>query len=248
MSGPCVVFDVIGTCFGYDSVCDHLQQMFQRTESGTAIPPKLFFAAWTSNAELDFQYLSIVDRYRSHSTLLKTAFYKTLSAAGLPKSSLTEEDVDQLIAQYSESLTPRPGLAEMMQTLRSAGFTVWCCSDASPERVKGYFEKAGIDMPVENLLSCNMCAAAKPDPRVYKMVREKLSSADVTVFAAAHAWDLAGARREGFSTAYCTFDEDEHSTDLFGKADVVADTLPELGSAIVERWGNTWGEITCGLL
>ncbi|KAJ6578911.1 putative 2-haloalkanoic acid dehalogenase [Mycena vulgaris] len=239
MSRRCVVFDVIGTCFVYESVCDDLQQVFaSQAARGTSIPPKLFFAAWTANAELDFQYLSILDKFSPHSTLLKKAFYKTLDAAGLPQDFLAEAAIDSLISQYSGNLTPRPGLSEMMQTLRDAGFTVWCCSDGSPERVKGYFEKAGIDMPMENLLSCNMCAAAKPDPKVYKMAREKLGEADVAVFAAAHAWDLAGARREGFSTAYCTLGEDEACVDLFGQADVVADTLSELGRAIVQKWGN----------
>jgi 2-haloacid dehalogenase len=146
---------------------------------------------------VDFQYLSVIDKFRSHSTLLKKAFYKTLESAGIPKSSFSEASVDQLISHYSENLTPHPGLSEMMQTLRAGGFTVWCCSDGSPERVKGYFQKAGIDMPMENILSCDMCGAAKPDPRVYRMAKEKVSGADVVVFAAAHAWDLAGARREG---------------------------------------------------
>ncbi|KAJ6593223.1 HAD-like domain-containing protein [Mycena capillaripes] len=240
MSGPCVVFDVVGTCFGYDSVEDSLRDLFaaQAASSVAAVPPGLFFSAWTSNAEKDFQYLSVLQKFRSHSTLLKKAFYRTLEDAGVSASSVGDADVDLLISQYSNNLTPRPGLSEMVQILRDAGFTVWCCSDASPERVRGYFEKAGIDMPMENLLSCNMCGAAKPDPKVYKMAKKELGNADVTVFAAAHAWDLAGARKEGFHTAYCTVGEDESCVELFGEADVTADTLPELGRAIVRQWGT----------
>ncbi|KAJ7798638.1 putative 2-haloalkanoic acid dehalogenase [Mycena olivaceomarginata] len=240
MSGPCVVFDVVGTCFGYDSVADRLSDVLESQPAlkDAAIQPGLFFSAWTSNAEVDFQRLSVVKEFRSHSELLKTAFYKTLQDAGVSESSVPEADVDMLISEYSHNLTPRPGLAEMIQTLRDGGFTVWCCSDASPERVRGYFEKAGIDLPTENLLSCDMCAAAKPDPKVYRMVKKALGHAKVAVFAAAHSWDLAGARKEGFSTAYCTVCEDKSSVDLFGEADVVANTLPQLGSAIVQRWGE----------
>jgi len=241
MSGPCVVFDVVGTCFGYDSVADSLRDVFesQAALKGTTIPPALFFSAWTSNAEVDFQQLSVVEKFRSHSSLLKNAFYKTLKDAEIPESSVPEAEIDLLVSEYSQNLTPRSGLSEMIHTLRDGGFTVWCCSDASPERVRGYFEKAGIDMPMENVLSCDACEAAKPDPKVYQMVKKELSHADVTVFAAAHAWDLAGARKEGFSTAYCTICEDEASVELFGEADVVADTLPELGNAIVQKWGKT---------
>ncbi|KAJ7033398.1 haloacid dehalogenase [Mycena alexandri] len=193
---------------------------------GTAISTDLFFNAWMSNAEVDFQRLSVLQKFRPHSTLLKKAFYTTMQDAGIATSSVAAADIDRLISQYSDNLTPRSGLAEMMQTLRSDGFTVYCCSDASPERVQGYFAKAGIDMPMDNLFSCDM------------MVREKLSSAGVIVFAAAHAWDLAGARNAGFNTAYYTVGEDETCVEVFGKADVVADTLPQLGSAIVQKWGK----------
>jgi hypothetical protein len=41
-----------------------------------------------------------------------------------------------------------------------------------------------------------------------------------------------------FNTAYCTLGEDEACVDLFGKADVAADTLPELGRAIVQKWAT----------
>ncbi|KAJ6476936.1 HAD-like domain-containing protein [Mycena sanguinolenta] len=239
MSGPCVIFDVVGTCFGYDSVAGSLHD-FLASHAAT-IPPKIFFSAWTSNAELDFQRLSIVEKFHSHSSLLKNAFYRTLKDAEIPEASVCEADIDLLIEQYSHNLTPSPGLSEMVQILRDGGFTIWCCSDASPERVRGYFVKAGIDMPLENLLSCDMCDAAKPDAKVYQMVKEKLSHADLTIFAAAHAWDLAGARKAGFNTAYCTIGEDQSAVDLFGESDVVAGTLPKLGSAIVEKWGKESG-------
>ncbi|KAF8161728.1 putative 2-haloalkanoic acid dehalogenase [Mycena galopus ATCC 62051] len=256
MSGPCVIFDVVGTCckfrdsflalfrltslVGYDSVVDSLKDVFasQKASKGSSIQPELFFSAWTSNAEVNFQYLSVLEKFHSHADLLKKAFYKTMQDAGIPESSVAEADVDLLLAQYSHNLTPRPGLSEMIQTLRDEGFTIWCCSDATPERVRVYFENAGIDMPIANLLSCNMCKAAKPDPKVYQMVKQKLGLTDVTVFAAAHAWDLAGARKEGFNTAYCTVCEDQSSVDLFGEANVVADTLPKLASAIVQKWGK----------
>ncbi|KAJ7721487.1 putative 2-haloalkanoic acid dehalogenase [Mycena metata] len=235
MTGPCVVFDVVGTCFGYDSVADKLENVLA---SHATISSDLFFKAWMSNAEVDFQRLSVLQKFRPHSTLLKKAFHTTMQDAGIASSSLAPADIDRLIAQYADNLTPRPGLAELMHTLRAAGFTVYCCSDASPERVQGYFAKAGIEMPIENLFSCDMCKAAKPDPKVYRMVKEKLASAELIVFAAAHAWDLAGARNEGFGTAYYTVGEDETCVEVFGEADVVADTLPQLASAIVQKWGK----------
>ncbi|KAJ7770513.1 haloacid dehalogenase [Mycena metata] len=226
VTGPCVVF-------GYDSVVDNLQRILGPQ---TAVLPDIFFSAWMSNADVDFQYLSVLQKYRSHSTLLKKAFYKTMGEAGFAIDPVDEADVDMLISQYSENLPPRAGLSDMMQTLRAGGFTIFCCSDASPDQVKTYFDKAGVDMPIKNIFSCDMCEAAKPDAKVYKMVKKELCHAKVLVFAAAHAWDLAGAKKQGFNTAYYRVDEDESG--IFGEPDVVADTLPQLGSAILQRWGQ----------
>ncbi|KAJ7270172.1 hypothetical protein B0H12DRAFT_1067562 [Mycena haematopus] len=152
--------------------------------------------AWTSNAEVDFQRLPILN-FRSHSDLMRNAFYKTMRDAGIPKASVAEADVDMLISEYSHNLAPRPGLFEMIQVLCDGVFTVRCCSDASPERVRGYFENVGVDMPIENFYPV-ICAAAKLDPEVYQMVKKKLGFADATVFAAAHAWDWR-ARKGGVS-------------------------------------------------
>ncbi|KAJ7188965.1 hypothetical protein C8R46DRAFT_33037 [Mycena filopes] len=53
----------------------------------------------------------------SYSTLLKKAFYETIKEAGIATSSVAEADIDQLVSKVAESLTPRSGLAEMIQTL-----------------------------------------------------------------------------------------------------------------------------------
>jgi FMN phosphatase YigB (HAD superfamily) len=114
---------------------------------------------------------------------------RLLFQAGVPAADLegffTDDDMEYITSQYLK-LKPRPGLAEMMQTLRDGGFEVWCCSDANIERVKGYFDNAGVPMPLENILSADMVKAGKPEPAVYKFAREKAGSdkpGEVSVFA-----------------------------------------------------------------
>ena len=46
-------------------------------------------------------------------------------------------------------------------------------------------------------------------------------------------WDASAAKRSGFKGAYCTVYEGEELPDLFGKMDVVADTLPDMADKIV---------------
>ena len=114
---------------------------------------------------------------------------RLLFQAGVPSADLddffTDEDMEYITAQYLK-LKPREGLAEMMKTLRDGGFEVWCCSDANIERVKGYFDNAGVPMPLENILSADMVKAGKPEPEVYKFAREKAGAdkeGEVSIFA-----------------------------------------------------------------
>lgn len=114
---------------------------------------------------------------------------RLLYQAGVPVSALddfyTEEDIEYIMGEYKK-LKPREGLGEMMQTLREGGFEVWCCSDANPDRVKGYFDNAGVEMPMDHILSADMVNAGKPEPVVYKLAREKAGSdkpGEVSVFA-----------------------------------------------------------------
>lgn len=55
---------------------------------------------------------------------------------------------------------------------------------------------------------------------------------------AAHAWDLAGAKRCGFITAYTLVYEYAECEDMWGKQDIVAPDLAQLGKAIVAKYGR----------
>lgn len=53
-------------------------------------------------------------------------------------------------------------------------------------------------------------------------------------FVAAHAWDLLPARKQGFKTAYVTFEEIVQCDEIFGRADVVEDGLAKAAKRIVQ--------------
>ena len=154
-----------------------------------------------SSAERDYAYLSTMKKYATYESILKQTFYRVLYQAGIssPETFATQDDISFLVASYRK-LKPRPGMPEMFRDLRHAGFEVYCCTDASPDRVKGYFDQAGVDMPAERILSAEEVGVGKPDQPVYAMARQKVgadSEGAVTVFAAAHAWDCCAARAVG---------------------------------------------------
>ena len=92
----------------------------------------------------------------------------------------------------------RPGAKECIEKLRSAGFTVWGLTTGDWHTVHGYFERAGIDMPPENLKACDELRISKPEPEAYKPLLTQLSSdGGQPWFAASHLWDVSAARRTG---------------------------------------------------
>ncbi|VTT56069.1 unnamed protein product [Fusarium fujikuroi] len=152
-------------------------------------------------AEREYAYLSLHGHYVQFLKLFEALFYRCLHYAGVenPRSFAAAEDVAYLMNEFKE-LKLRDGAAECIQKLRDAGFTVWCFTTGDISRVGGYFSKAGVDMPAENLLSCDTNGVAKPCPEAYGPILNKLSTSESKPwFAAAHLWDVSGAKSAGAS-------------------------------------------------
>ena len=89
---------------------------------------------------------------------------------------------------------------------------------------------------MENFISCDVGAVAKPALPAYQMVWDKLGDSDVKWFAAAHMWDVAAATKIGFRGAWSSVYEQEPCFDVFGdaKLDVVAGDLLDMAREIVK--------------
>lgn len=129
----------------------------------------------------------------------RAIFYRMLWKAGIsePRTFASDEDLEAITNGYN-AMTLRPGAKECIQKLRDAGFTVWCFTIGGLQRVGGYFKEAGIELPAENLLSCDSSGMGKPDPKAYRPLLERLrADGSRPWFAAAHMWDVSAARRTG---------------------------------------------------
>ncbi|KAF2680083.1 haloacid dehalogenase-like hydrolase [Lentithecium fluviatile CBS 122367] len=240
LSSKNVVFDVVGTLVSYDHLFDALESRFGDRFGELGIQPKLLGCCWLETAEREYTYLSLSGRYVTFHRVFEGLFYRMLLYAGIeePRKFASPEDVAWLVGEWRK-LDLRPGAAECVKKLRDAGFTVWCFTAGDLERVGGYFERAGVEMPAANLLSCDSAGVAKPDPNAYKPVLEKLAakSGAKPWFAAAHMWDVSTARTVGFKGAYTTVLESEPLHDIFGDMEVVADSLPGMADGIIAAEG-----------
>ncbi|PYI03198.1 2-haloalkanoic acid dehalogenase [Aspergillus sclerotiicarbonarius CBS 121057] len=233
-----VVFDVVGTCVSFDAFYRTIDQTLGPQLRSHNITAQTLGFTWMTNAELQFTFLSISESYKPYKLVLAELFYQTLHMIGVtdPHAFATPEQRDACVEGYS-ALELRPGTRDCFAKLRAAGFTVWCLTTGDTARVRGYFERAGVDMPLENFLSCDTAGVAKPALAAYRPALDKLNEADAAGekwFAAAHLWDVAAATKVGFRGAYCTVYEKEGSYKVFDAGlDVRAESLEEMAEGII---------------
>ncbi|PWN86892.1 haloacid dehalogenase [Acaromyces ingoldii] len=227
--------------FTYDNGRKALQERLGDKLAKEGLPAQLLMYAWVTSTERDYSYLSQIKQYKPFIEIMRHSFTRLLYQAGAKDAAslCTPDDMEYILAEYKQ-LKPREGLAEMMDLLRTSGFEVWCCTDANQDRVKGYFDSAGIDMPLERILSADEIRAGKPEAAVYQWAMGKASSlrpGEKNIFAASHAWDVAAARSAGFEIAYCTAYEYDPCEAIYGAMDIIEPDLASLGKAIVAKYG-----------
>lgn len=150
-------------------------------------------------SEREYTYLSISGGYTSYDKLIRAMFWRLLSMVGVqePRKLATSDDLDVILRGFN-NMEMRPGAKECIEKLRCAGFTVWGFTMADHSRIHRYFIQAGIDLSSENLIACDSTSIGKPAIAAYKPVLAKLSASGCRPwFAAAHAWDVSAARRQG---------------------------------------------------
>jgi 2-haloacid dehalogenase len=233
-----VVFDVVGTCVSFDAFYERIDSVLGAKLCTNTITPQHFGFTWQTAAELEFTFLSTSDSYKAYKEVLQGLFYRTLSFCGIvdPRGFATDDEREQCVKGYSE-LQLRAGCREAFQVLRDNGFTVWCFTSGDVKRVKGYFDRAGVHMPVKNIVSCDGIGVAKPALPAYQHVWNRLGADDVKWFAAAHMWDVTAATKVGFRGAWSSVLEKEACLDLFGdaKLEVVAGDLVDMVREIVQK-------------
>ncbi|ROV93470.1 hypothetical protein VSDG_06798 [Cytospora chrysosperma] len=233
--GKHVVFDIVGTCVGYEAFFEAIDARIGDRLRAHCITPKIFAFAWMECAEREFTFLDLSGRYKPFFPIFRPLFHRVLGQVGIPKARelFSDEDADVCADAY-KGLKARPGVQEAWQKLRDAGFTVWALTTGDKARVKGYLAGAGLDCPDENFFSCDGLDVRKPVPRAYHFVLDQFKGAEQTWFAAAHMWDASGAKANGFKAAWCSVWEIEPVPEVFGEVDVVADSLVDMAEKIIQ--------------
>ncbi|SMR48529.1 unnamed protein product [Zymoseptoria tritici ST99CH_1E4] len=229
-----VVFDVVGTLACYDELYDGIDARIGDRLRKEGIKPSLLGYTWIEVAEREYTYLSMAGAYKPFDTVFEAVFYRILFSAGIqdPHGFASAEDLAFIMAANNK-MRFRDGAVQCISKLRNAGFTVWAMTAADKGRVRGYFEEAGLDLPLENLVSSDDTGIAKPTLSGYLPLFEQLNQGERPWFAAAHKWDVSAANRIGYRGAYCSLLEHDPLPDLFGTMEVEEPTLPALADRII---------------
>lgn len=140
--------------------------------------------------------MSMVDTltgtFRRFPDLLHGALVRRATLAGLPLEPV------RAAMEAATTLPARPDAAAALDHLREHGHTVAILTNSAAVAGRHTLDAAGLLVRVDRIDGADAVRAYKPDPRVYALTVPP----EQAWFVAAHWWDVTGAARAGFRTAW----------------------------------------------
>lgn len=162
---------------------------------------------------------TITGEHRPFPDYLRAALERTLKTEGL------DGDLLGAALRRAATLPPFADAAMALDTLATAGYRIAVVTNSAAEAAGRALRAASLDAHVEQVVGADEIAAYKPDPRVYRHAAERLGAApDELCLVAAHAWDVLGAMRAGWSAAWVAHRE-HHLLTTVPPPSLVAATL-----------------------
>jgi 2-haloacid dehalogenase len=123
-------------------------------------------------------------------------------AAQAMKLDLPPATRERLMNAYL-TLTPWPDTLDALRRLKAAGVRVVTIANFSGKMLSANAERAGLTFYFDELLSTEVNATYKPDPKAYALGMERLHLAkEEILFAAFGSWDAYGAKAFGYPTIW----------------------------------------------
>lgn len=201
--------------------------------NGTLTDTAAIAAAWDGAAPPRFGpdvldeaiAMSMVDTltgaFRRFPDLLHGALVRRATLAGLPLDPVVRA------MEAATALPARPDAAAALDHLREHSHAVAVLTNSAAVAGRHTLDAAGLLVRVDRIDGADAVRAYKPDPRVYALT----VAPEDAWFVAAHWWDVTGAARAGFRTAWISAD-DVVLPDTAPPPDIVAPDLLTAARAI----------------
>lgn len=194
MSVTTLVFDAYGTLFDVTAAA---RRAGADTPALAQVWPAL--AGEWRRKQLEYTWLrAITGAHADFASVTADALDWAMEASGLSDPALRA----RLLALYDE-LDPFPETAEVLGHLKDSGFRLGILSNGTPAMLAAATRAAGITGMFDAVLSVEEVRIYKPHASVYALVERHLgASPQQVLFVSSNGWDIAGAARFGFRTAW----------------------------------------------
>ncbi len=143
--------------------------------------------------------VSVADAYSDFGTVGRAVLEMLASNKGVKISAADSTRILQDLL----TLPPHPEVPDSLKQLKDAGFRMVTLTNSSPSAVKAQLQNAGLTNYFEESISVEIVHRFKPDLEVYRGAAGHLGvKASELRLIAAHAWDVFGAMKAGWQTAF----------------------------------------------
>ncbi|TYK67448.1 haloacid dehalogenase type II [Colwellia echini] len=117
--------------------------------------------------------------------------------------TLTHEQAKTAVLTPFRDLAPHTEVVEGLKRLRALGYTLITLTNSSDAGIAAQLKNAQLAEYFDGSLTVQTLQIFKPDLRVYQWAQQTMNiKPEEAMLVAAHAWDIAGAERAGWQTAF----------------------------------------------
>lgn len=117
--------------------------------------------------------------------------------------TLSREEAEEAVMGPFLKLPSHPDVKPALEAFSKSDFEMVSLTNSTAQAITAQFEFADIIQYFDRRISTEEVQAFKPDARTYQHALKTVGvPANEILMVAAHAWDLAGAKKAGFQTAF----------------------------------------------
>lgn len=140
---------------------------------------------------------ALTGAYRPFAEHLRAAI-----AVHVRRRDLDASRIDEALARAA-ALDPQPDAEEALTAIATAGHRLAVLTNSGAEGGRRTLRSAGLADHFETVLGVDAVRSFKPHPGTYRHAVDALgASPDSVILAAAHEWDVTGAKRAGLRGAW----------------------------------------------
>lgn len=187
------------------------------------------FRYWFTKLLQTSQTMSILKEYKSFGELSSVVLESVFHERGV---KLTRETKDMILGTF-RNLSPYDDVRKALEILKEKNIRVVPVSNSSLDMMKEQLTNGGLMDLVDAYYSVDSVKKYKPFSEIYNYAADQEDlSPDRIVMVASHDWDLFGAKKVGFTTAYIKRKEEIFSP-VYSQPDIYETNLVELVHKII---------------